>query len=135
MRGEPTDDGDLYSEPGEQLRLFQADEATADHHERRGQFRQFHRCGRREVINLLKPRDCRHVRLGAGGDEIRLRAHRSSIHEQGSRVCERCSAREDVKPVGSGDVGVLGLAEHPNQIILLLDERAEIDHPSRAGGA
>ena len=31
--------------------------------------------------------------LGAGGDEIRLRAHRSSIHEQGSRVCERCSAR------------------------------------------
>ena len=26
------------------------------------------------------------MRLGAGGDEIRLRAHRSSIHEQSSRV-------------------------------------------------
>lgn len=82
VRGEPADDGDLDPEPGEQLGLFEADESAADHHERSGQLGEFHRRGRREVIDLLEAGDRWDGRFGAGGDEIRLGANRSSIDEQ-----------------------------------------------------
>ena len=34
--GEPSDDGDVHPEPGEELGLFQTDETSADHDKRIG---------------------------------------------------------------------------------------------------
>jgi len=72
-RGEPAGrlgDGDPGSEPGEQLRHFQADRVPADHQHGLRQPGQLHRRRRGQVPGLLKPAGRRYPRRRAGRDQV-----------------------------------------------------------------
>src|SRR5690606_17432887 len=84
---------------------------------------------------LFDTGDSRDEWFCTGSNEIRLGTHRLAIYEQRGWTGERGCAGKDLESVRGGDVCVLGLAEHADQLVFLLHERGEVNVASNRGDA
>ena len=133
--GQAAHEAHFRAEVGEQLGLLQPDIPAADDDQRGRQLAKLHRRGRGQVVHLGQPGQVRDRRLRPGRDQERRRRQLHAVDQQGVRIGERGHAVEDLKVVGGGDVGVLGLTQPADQLVLLLHQSREVHVTRRGGGA
>ncbi len=110
-----------------ELGLLEADGAAAEHDQRRGEPPLFHGGRRGQVVDLVEARQVGDVRCDAGGDDVRGCGQRPAVDVQGLLVDEAGGAVPDREPVRAGDVGVLGLPQPVDQLLLLLQQPRQVD--------
>ena len=103
---------DVRAEAAEGLGEFDADRPAADHGERGGDRVAVEGFGVREVTCLLKPRDRRHRRPGAGGDDETARADAAAVHLDFVRRNEAGRPLDHIDAHGAKTLGIIVRLDH-----------------------